>query len=949
MTDTEKWNNSKNLYPMLREISDSIPDLLWAKDLERRFTFVNKATCEILLKAENTEEAIGKTGLYFAEKARRNHKGDKDWYTFGEICEDSDLIVMNSCKPGRFDEFGNVEGKFLYLEVHKVPFFNEKGELIGTVGSARDVTRQKELERENRRILDQLAASEQKYRSMLTKMPGAFILCEIVRDRSGEAVDLIIKETNFTFDKMIGRSNNELIGSSLLDIHPLVDMDNIRKLLNVVVKGKSFRVERYFAEVDKYLEILAYSSSETYVALIITDITERKQVENALKKSEERLELALAGSDLGIWEWWIQTGEAHYNSKWAGILGYSLEELYPFSIETWSLNTHQEDKTEADRQLKLYLSGERETYECEMRMKHKNGNWVWIHSRGKVFEWDKNGKPLRMAGTHRNITEKKIIENQMTGLTNFFENLCSDPLVNINRILESTCKLLGGVCSLYNKLDDEENSLILWNSFNAPDDIEKRDEPEGHICYQATIKGKNRIIAIGNLNRTEYYETDPNVKKYGLKSYLGAPVIIDNKTRGSLCIVDTSERNFTSMEKHIISTLAKALSVEEERIRNRRELWENESKYRSYFENSPLSLWEQDYSDIMAYIDTLPISNAEELRTYFDTRPEEVIKCIKMVKIKDVNPASIRMYEADSKEDLLKGIGSLFTKEAFDIFKEELVCFYNKERFFSSETTGKTFKGKVIKTKLDMSMLSDFRVLVTITDITESKNKELELRELLSQTQSDAITKGILLREINHRIKNNLSSFIGMLYAERKRSKSKNKEMQRELVNNLINRIKGISIAHEMLSSSQWSPIPISTLTERIIHSLKYLIPKDRKISTKINSSEIMLDADQTHSIAIIVNELFTNSIEYASNPESPLEIVIDIFLTEEGDIKLIHSDNGPGFPENIIAFENYNVGIYLIKNIVEQNLKGVFRMKNFNGAVTEIQFPGGSRFDQFR
>ncbi|MEI6137742.1 MAG: histidine kinase N-terminal 7TM domain-containing protein [Mariniphaga sp.] len=129
-----------------RLMSDNMSDMLWAKDLEKKFIFINKAACENLLLALNTDEPIGKDHLFFADRARQEYPENPNWYNFGEQCQNSDEVVMSSGKAERFEEYGNVNGNFLFLDVRKAPIFDETGLMIGVVGSARDVTLQKKTE-----------------------------------------------------------------------------------------------------------------------------------------------------------------------------------------------------------------------------------------------------------------------------------------------------------------------------------------------------------------------------------------------------------------------------------------------------------------------------------------------------------------------------------------------------------------------------------------------------------------------------------------------------------------------------------------------------------------------------------------------------------------------------------------------------------------------------------
>jgi PAS domain S-box-containing protein len=138
--------NYKHLQDLFRNVADIIPDMLWAKDLNKKYLFANKAICNNLLNANDISEPLGKDDMFFAQRERESHPDDKNWHTFGEICRDSDTVVLESGETGQFDEYGNVKGKFLYLDVIKTPLRNDKGEIIGVVGTARDVTVNKKAE-----------------------------------------------------------------------------------------------------------------------------------------------------------------------------------------------------------------------------------------------------------------------------------------------------------------------------------------------------------------------------------------------------------------------------------------------------------------------------------------------------------------------------------------------------------------------------------------------------------------------------------------------------------------------------------------------------------------------------------------------------------------------------------------------------------------------------------
>lgn len=160
----------RSLYSMVRLMCDNVPDLIWAKSLNGKYIFANKAICNKLLNARDTDEPIGMTDLFFADRERNSHADNPKYHTFGEICQDSDSIVIRNRKSQRFDEFGNVKNKFLFLDVYKAPFWDENGEMIGTVGCGRDVTHEKRLEEDRKAVEKELIKSREILRNLFANL-----------------------------------------------------------------------------------------------------------------------------------------------------------------------------------------------------------------------------------------------------------------------------------------------------------------------------------------------------------------------------------------------------------------------------------------------------------------------------------------------------------------------------------------------------------------------------------------------------------------------------------------------------------------------------------------------------------------------------------------------------------------------------------------------------------
>jgi len=151
-------------------------------------------------------------------------------------------------------------------------------------------------------------------------------------------------------------------------------------------------------------------------------VAEGRPIEDVVT-ARNRYRAVLEGTRAGTWEWNVQSGETVFNERWAEIIGYTIEEISPTTIDTWMEFAHPDDLKKSNEQLEAVFCGERDFYDIECRMRHKNGTWVWVHDRGKVVSWTPDGEPLMMYGTHLDITEQKLTEEARTALVERFERI----------------------------------------------------------------------------------------------------------------------------------------------------------------------------------------------------------------------------------------------------------------------------------------------------------------------------------------------------------------------------------------------------------------------------------------------------------------------------------------------------------------------------------------------
>ena len=149
-----------------------------------------------------------------------------------------------------------------------------------------------------------------------------------------------------------------------------------------------------------------------------------------LRAQQKALNYILWGTAAGTWEWNVQTGVTRLNERWAEMVGYTLAELEPTTIETWKRFCHPSYQALAQTALEAHFSGETDSYSLELRLIHRDGRDVWVHCRGRVVSRDESGDPIWMAGTHIDITQRKEAEAEA--------KMTADRLAKLTALLPGT-------------------------------------------------------------------------------------------------------------------------------------------------------------------------------------------------------------------------------------------------------------------------------------------------------------------------------------------------------------------------------------------------------------------------------------------------------------------------------------------------------------------------------
>ena len=283
------------------------------------------------------------------------------------------------------------------------------------LGFATDITERKQSEEE-------LKESESRFRSIIEASPVPFALNDEQQN---------ITYLNYAFIKTFGYDRSDI--PTLSDWWPKAYPDIEYRDWVAVQWQARMEESKKTGTPFKPLELQIRCKDDSYRIVMVSavplkekfkdnhlvvlyDITERKQAEMQLMSEKQKIANILKGTNVGTWEWNVQTGDTVFNERWAEVIGYNLAEISPVSIETWMKFTHPDDLKQSGELLEKHFKGELEYYHFEARMKHKEGHWVWVLDRGKVTSWTEDGKPLMMFGTHQDITESKQAEDKIKSL-----------------------------------------------------------------------------------------------------------------------------------------------------------------------------------------------------------------------------------------------------------------------------------------------------------------------------------------------------------------------------------------------------------------------------------------------------------------------------------------------------------------------------------------------------
>jgi PAS domain S-box-containing protein len=333
------------------------------------------------------------------------------------------VITINEAE---LEDLPNVLQRFQQHQIGHLPVLDSQGKVLGVVTLDQAQTAQLEQEIAQKEQISQLLSVKKTHNHTsefeLNDILNSAIASAIVRFRVFADYDWEYDYQSLGCETIYGYTFQEMLNDKhlwLSRVHPQDVETVIMPGFAEIFAGKTFSLEYRFYHKDGSLRWIASNYTSRYDVesncWIVTgtniDISRLKQVEADLRQSEQRWQLAIAGTDEAIWDWDILTNHTYRSDRWFEMLGYERHELSSCDDE-WSIRIHPDDYEQVIKAQTAYLRREAPYYYAEYRLRRKDGNYRWFRSRAKAV-WDEQGNPIRLVGSLADITERKEVETAL--------------------------------------------------------------------------------------------------------------------------------------------------------------------------------------------------------------------------------------------------------------------------------------------------------------------------------------------------------------------------------------------------------------------------------------------------------------------------------------------------------------------------------------------------------
>jgi PAS domain S-box-containing protein len=660
----------------------------------------------------------------------------------------------------------------------------------------------------------------------------------------------------------------------------------------------------------------------------------RKQVDSLKNKEHNFLGIyheILAKEKIAVFKWSLEENNISW-SEHAEITFGLPAKTFGTTKENLLLNIHADDSQNFINQLSECFSSQSAHYETTFRLSENISPKIWLKTSCQII-YDQTGKPLELYGIIKDITELKRTNEEIKEQSDFL-SLLLNHIPNQIFWKDKNLNYLGSNSNFAKTAGfSSPKELIGLSDFDLNRDAQhakKYREEDSKILNEEKVQITTEELFHNSKGEEGWVKTI----KIPLKKY--------NKIIGVLGIsTDITKR--------------KLIEKEQQRINQ---------KYKSLFNNSPVPLWEEEFSELFQYLTELKSEGVTDFDKYFSDHPEALALCSEKVKVTDVNKATLKLHAANSKEELLGNLDKIFTLRSYEVFKNEIVALANGKKEFEAEGEIKTLKGDAKKISLtlsvDYSIHERAKAILATIDITDRKkaeekilksNKEYEILTEEYKNQNEELIKAIetaersdrlkseFLQNLSHEIRTPMNAIIGFTEflelktftpAKRKQYINiiKNSGFQLLRIIDDILEISALETKHVQLIESDFN------LNNLLTELFTIFQPQAKKqnlslyLHKDLNDDNCLIRSDELKLKKVLMN-LLENSLKYTNSGFIELG-----YHVNENQLELYVEDTGIGIDSARHAhiFERFSQaegevgkkqgGLGLGLSIVKENVK---------------------------